>query len=65
MSKFKLKDGANAKSVVRYRVPGRAAMARVELGEATDAQLAVLHKLGHHAVLEVKPSGVQEVKAKP
>ncbi len=57
MSKFKLTDGANAKSVVRYRVPGRAAMARVELGKANQLQLAHLFKLGHNKV--------EEVKAKP
>ena len=54
MSKFKLTDGVNAKSVVRYRIPERNAMQRVVLGEATQKQLAQLAKLGHHGVVEDK-----------
>lgn len=54
MSKFKLKDGASAKSVVRYRDPERSGMQRVVLGEATQKQLAQLAKLGHHGVVEDK-----------
>jgi len=54
MSKLKLKEGVNAKGVVSYRKPGKSAMSRVVLGEATQAQLSELHKLGHPFVVEAK-----------
>ena len=54
MSKFELKKDVNPKGVVSYRTPEKSGMSRVELGKATQAQLAQLAKLKHPSVVESK-----------
>ena len=61
MSKYKLKEGVDAKGVVSYRTPKlkeddrpKSGMVRVVLGEATAKQLEHLAKLKHPFVEEVK-----------
>lgn len=60
MSKFKLKDKADPKGVVTYRVDGKdepKGFRKAVLGDATQKQLADLHSIGHPHVVEDKAGG--------